>query len=142
MGVGKQIRKYRQQLGLTLEQLCQLSGVEPGTISALENRNSSRSAYLPALARALGLSLEQLADESKTYAARPTPAGKQTGGMLEQEPAVPYGWPFKSIEPSQWLLLSDAQRAHIEEGIRLLVPTIPGRSATKHREPAYKKSAA
>lgn len=67
MTLGAQIRKYRDKLGWKLETLSFKSGVEVGTISALENRNSKRSQFAPALAAAFGLSLEQLLDESVEY---------------------------------------------------------------------------
>ena len=59
-GVGKELKRLRQVRGLTLEQLSEISGVAVGTISALENRDSSRSQYFPALARALGTTVEEL----------------------------------------------------------------------------------
>ena len=60
MALGQNIRRRRKDQGLTLEQLSDLSGVEVGTISAIENRDSARSKYATALARALGVSMEQL----------------------------------------------------------------------------------
>jgi hypothetical protein len=63
MSLGFQIKKYRNALGLTLDQLAELSNVPPGTISALTVRNSVKSTYAPALAKGgFGLSLEQLLD--------------------------------------------------------------------------------
>ena len=52
----------RLALGWTLEQLSERSGVDVGTISALEVRDSKRSIKAPALAKALGISLEDLLD--------------------------------------------------------------------------------
>lgn len=60
MALGKNIRRYRESLGLTLEHLSERSGVDVGTISALENRDSKRSQFATAIARALGMSTEQL----------------------------------------------------------------------------------
>lgn len=60
MALGKNIRLHREGQGLTLEQLSEICGVDVGTISALENRDSQRSKYATAIARGLGLSLEQL----------------------------------------------------------------------------------
>lgn len=60
MSLGKQIRIHRQAQGLTLEQLSELSGVDVGTISALENRGSKRSQYASKLAKGLGMTLEAL----------------------------------------------------------------------------------
>ncbi|MEK7947671.1 S24 family peptidase [Pigmentiphaga sp. YJ18] len=65
MALGKQVRHYRDKRGLTLEELEALSGVAAGTIHALESRDSTRSKYAPALAKALGLTLDQLLDESR-----------------------------------------------------------------------------
>jgi transcriptional regulator with XRE-family HTH domain len=67
MALGNQVKKYRSMLGWTLEQLEQFSGVATGTINALENRDSVRSVYTQQLATAMGLTVEQLSDESNTY---------------------------------------------------------------------------
>jgi len=60
MNLGQQIRRLRNQLGLTLEQLAERSGVDVGTISALEVRGSTRSKYAPQIAAGLGVSLDEL----------------------------------------------------------------------------------
>lgn len=65
MALGNRIRYYREKAGLTLEQLSERSGVDVGTISALENRNSSRSKFATPIARGLGMSMEMLEDESR-----------------------------------------------------------------------------
>lgn len=82
MALGKQIKHYREKLGWKLEQLSFLSGVEVGTISALENRDSTRSKFGPPIAKAFGLTMEQLLDESTSHATdkaptniEPAPAG-------------------------------------------------------------------
>lgn len=62
MSLGAQVTKYRKALGLKLDHLAELSDVQPGTISALAVRGSKRSEHGPALAKGLGLSLEQLLD--------------------------------------------------------------------------------
>lgn len=64
MALGNRIRYYREKAGLTLEQLSERSGVEVGTISALENRDSSRSKFATPIARGLGMNVEMLEDES------------------------------------------------------------------------------
>lgn len=65
MALGTRIRYYREKAGLTLEQLSERSGVEIGTISALENRDSSRSKFATPIAKGLGMSVEMLEDESR-----------------------------------------------------------------------------
>ena len=50
----------REALGWTLDELSTRSGVDIGTISALEVRGSQRSKYAPAIAKALGRTLEEL----------------------------------------------------------------------------------
>lgn len=64
MALGKQIRLHRERLQLTLEGLSDKTGVDIGTISALENRDSQRSKFASRIAAGLGLTLEQLEDES------------------------------------------------------------------------------
>ena len=69
MAIGAQIRRHRIAQGLTLPELSAASGVEVGTISALELRDSARSKYFSPLAKALGFSIEELENEgSKTEA--------------------------------------------------------------------------
>lgn len=65
MGTGKRIREHRIQQGLTIEQLSERSGVDVGTISALEIRDSSRSKFFPQIAAGLGLSIESLVAPSQ-----------------------------------------------------------------------------
>lgn len=60
MALGRNIRRHRNSQGLTLEQLSDRSGVDVGTINALENRDSVRSKYASAIARGLGLTVEEL----------------------------------------------------------------------------------
>jgi transcriptional regulator with XRE-family HTH domain len=61
---GHRIKELRTDRGFTLEKLSELSGVDIGTISALEVRNSSRSKYFPPLAEALGVSLDVLVSQT------------------------------------------------------------------------------
>ncbi len=60
-GVGERIRKRRQELGWTQDQLCQKAGISKGFLSDLENdkRNVSATNLLD-IARALSLSLDYL----------------------------------------------------------------------------------
>lgn len=67
MGIGSQIRLLRLEQGLTLGDLSERSGVDPGTISALENRDSNRSEYFSDLAQALGTTVEQLKAGNSTH---------------------------------------------------------------------------
>ena len=71
MALGNQIKHYRRKAGLTLEALSEISGVDVGTISALEVRDSSRSKYATALATALGLSVEQIEQEGADFPVNP-----------------------------------------------------------------------
>lgn len=62
MAAGLKIKALREKRGWTLEDLSIKSGVDVGTIHALERRDSARSRYFPAIARAFGLSVEGLCD--------------------------------------------------------------------------------
>jgi hypothetical protein len=60
--------------------------------------------------------------------------------MPANEPAVPFGWPFKTVTPHQWELLHPDEVTHIEAGITLLVKAredpeknaAPARNGTQH----------
>ena len=82
MALGKQVRKYRERAGWKLETLSFKSGVEVGTINALENRDSSRSKFSPQLAKAVGLTLEQLLDEGTDYEIGAKQVATGAGEML------------------------------------------------------------
>lgn len=94
MGLGKTIKEVRLAKGWTLEKLEEESGVAAGTIHALEARDSSRSQYFPQIAKAMGLTVEDLgradllmldaADEGKAMAVE----FKQ---YTAREPAAAYG---------------------------------------------------
>lgn len=88
MGLGKEIRRQRLAKGWTLEKLEEESGVAVGTISAIETRDSMRSQYFPQLARALGMTVEQL---QLPEAAGHTVTYLQPGGTAVAEPPAAYG---------------------------------------------------
>ena len=67
MALGARIKHYRLRLGWTLETLSDRSNVDLGTIGALEVRDSKRSIYTPQLAKAFGLSVEQLLDSTRDW---------------------------------------------------------------------------
>lgn len=69
MPIGKQIQKYREGLGWTFAQLESRSGVDIGTLNATEKRGSEsmKVQYLIAIAKAFGLTVEQLEDETTDY---------------------------------------------------------------------------
>lgn len=67
MTVGAQIKHYRKKLKWRLKQLAEASDVEIGTLSALETRGSQKSQFIPQIAKAFGLTVEQFLDESTSY---------------------------------------------------------------------------
>lgn len=67
MALGKQIRHYRNKAEWKLKKLSEASDVDVGTISALEIRDSARSEFFAPIAKAFGLTVEQMADESISY---------------------------------------------------------------------------
>ena len=69
MKLGERVRAERQARGWTLKDLSDRSGVEIGTISALEARKSTKSDFAAPLAAAFGVPLEHL-----------------LGGQVEQPP--------------------------------------------------------
>lgn len=90
MALGKQVRKYRDLAGWKLETLSFKSGVDVGTINALENRDSTRSKYASQLAKAFGLTLDQLLDEDRDYVLS-TGEGEMVpvGGRVEASNVTP-----------------------------------------------------
>lgn len=136
MGIGKQIRHYRDKAGWTLDDLCEASGVEPGTISALENRDSNSSRFFLPIAKAFGLTLEELADASVDHELRiAVPVEAAAIPLPAREPSKPYLWPFDNatITPDRYASLSKDERKGIENTILLF---LKAREDPKHQAPA------
>lgn len=94
MTLGTRIRFYREKVTWTLEQLSEKSGVDVGTISALENRESTKSKYAGQIAAAFGLTVDQLIDPSRDWldAAHLKRALREVATARWQDPQPT--WPF------------------------------------------------
>lgn len=94
MALGSRIRHYREKAKLTLDQLSERSGVDVGTISALENRDSSRTKYATAIAQGLGMTVEMLEAEGEDYEPQLTahPAPSPVGVPASDYDEVPSGY--------------------------------------------------
>lgn len=101
MSLGSEIRKQRTLRQWTLEDLSERSGVEVGTISALEIRDSTRSKFAVAIARAFGISLDQLLNPSPDTG---TVQERQTG----ETPPTDVVWPFIRVTYRRYKHLIDA----------------------------------
>lgn len=131
MALGSQVRHYREGLGWTLEKLSDRSGVEIGTISALEKRDSSRSQFGPKLAAALGLTMEQLLDDETDYLSK-LKAGEAAGPSMATPAATSIAsrWAFKQISPSDWwAVLDDEARMMVEIYARGMLDSARARGA-------------
>jgi transcriptional regulator with XRE-family HTH domain len=64
MALGAKFRKLRLDNEWTLEMVSERCGVDVGTISAIEKRDSSRSKYATKIAKAFGLTVEQIEDDN------------------------------------------------------------------------------
>ena len=59
--IGRQVRRYRKQLGLTITEMCERTGLSAGMVSKIENGNTSPSlATLRSLATALNVPVTSL----------------------------------------------------------------------------------
>lgn len=124
MTLGSRVRFYRAHLGWTLEDLAERSGVDLGTISALENRNSKRSNYAQVLAEAFGLSIEQLQDGSRNWLAEVGASGHMapiTKLKVHEPPAAYTNWPFPDLSEADWQRLTEAERAEVQGFARALL---------------------
>lgn len=117
MSLGHRIRLYREKLGWTLETLAEKSEVDIGTINALENRGSKRSQFTAQLARAFGLSIEQLLDESHDWLTHPSAVGPAAGPreVTAHEPPGAYDpWPLPGVTRKQYFqVLTAADRSEV-----------------------------
>lgn len=139
MALGKQVKRYRLFHGWKLEDLSLKSGVDVGTISAIEVRDSKRSEKAPALAKALGLTLEQLLDESADWTAvakaRVTwgqtmdlpesahPIDSHVVNDIRKELHRPPYWPFTVSQEVFQRLLSNEDINNVDTFIQGIVKT-------------------
>lgn len=103
MTLGQNIKKMRSDRGWTLADLSERSGVDVGTIHALEQRNSGRSKFAPALARAFGISLEAMLDDQiadHEVLTLSIPHGDDESGFLIGKKSEDDGIPVPSSYPS------------------------------------------
>lgn len=129
MSLGAQVEKYRAIAGLQYRELADLSGVDIGTINALEKRKSKRSEHGPALARAMGLTVEQLLDAEADHSGlvlahiaaarssqrKPGDEAARRVGEVVAKYTTGQPWPFKSVTPEQvQTLLSGEDLERIE----------------------------
>lgn len=140
MALGKQIRHYRKKLGWLLKDLSEASDVDIGTLSALENRDSKSSEYFLPIARAFGLTLEQLSDETKDWPIDLSRQGAPGTGppLLARDLAPSYGWPFKNIPPELYNTLTEDQKSQIENMARTILEAM--NRSPKQSEPGHNVS--
>lgn len=70
MALGSNVKKFREEAGLTQTQLGELAGMDQQALAALERRDSKSSSFAPALAKALGVSLDVLVGGEKAEGLR------------------------------------------------------------------------
>lgn len=87
MAIGKRIEHYRKVLGWQMKDLAARAEVEVGTINALEKRDSKKSEAFPAIAKAFGLTVEELGDESRDYDVKER---IRQPNAVAMEPRTPY----------------------------------------------------
>lgn len=134
MSLGERVRYYREKREWTLEDLADKSGVDIGTINALENRRSQRSKFTADLARAFGLSIEQLLDETRDWLAGAPGAASNVHAVHE---------PRSRYRATRWLFSDDLFEAlqhkkkrdldHVEDIVRayLKLPALPAKSGKR-----------
>ena len=112
MALGDNIKTLREARHWTLQQLADASGVEVGTIHALEARGSTRSKYAAALAAALDVPLETLVGHTPPY-----PRGSPHGSAPQAHEMSP---PWLTIPPAiPW---EDLMKLPLPDRFEVLMP--------------------
>lgn len=121
MALGKNIKKFREEYGLTQEQLAGAAGVSQGVVSAIERRDSKSSAHTNAFAKALGLTVDDLLSGRK---ATPRNLSNDKGGLivpiLDVSASMGTGAHMPELET-----VIDHIRLH-ESWVRTNLPTLSG----------------
>lgn len=134
MALGAQIKQLREARGWTLQHLSDVSGVEVGTIHALEARDSARSKFAAPLAAALEVSLEALVGHPPAYSrdAHPTTrlqAQESSHPQLTILPVIPWEDLMRARLPTRFEVLmpddSMAPRLRLGQPITFSASEIP-----------------
>lgn len=134
MGVGKNIRAMRLSRGWDLATLSEKSGVDVGTISALEQRDSKRTQYLANFCQAFNVTLRQLME------------GEDAPQKAEKPNASDNGLTAEAVEVARaWMRLPEYKRRGYAQGIMVdaaVVEVFPEleramRLAAMAADPAY-----
>ena len=114
MNLGKRIERERKKLGWTQAHLCSMvPGLQQQTLDRLEKRDSESSRYAVQIAKALGVSLEQLFAQGATATsatAQEPAAGYGAPSSLALPPAPPPNFADTlpaGVSPTAWALLQD-----------------------------------
>lgn len=107
--IGKRVRAARQELGLTMKQLHEQTGLSTGNISDIENdRNTPSVSSLVALGRALRRSLDWLL------------AGEEASARSNESPLTCDGVPLSQMETDLLAMFRLLPPAHREEVFELV----------------------
>ena len=111
---GNRLRAYRKAAGLTLRKLGELIGQRHSTISYWENANKvPRSEVLPALADALGVSVDEILGRPRVNG-QGGPAGRARI-VFEQVSQLPRRQQTKVLDTVEILLAGQIARQHSSE---------------------------
>lgn len=137
MSLGSQVFKYRKQVAnLSFAELAAMADVEVGTLNALEKRDSNRVDIrtVAAIAKALGMTIEELTDESadhsskvKAHLLRQKTPPADMGTMVVSENIAPWNvsyWPFVSISQERFRSALDRDDlTRIEAYVQAIIET-------------------
>jgi len=109
---GQRLKRLRKAKNLTQKELGKFGGLGQTAIANIESDTRGYGAGIVGIAKALGTTPEylQLADQIKA----PIPLGIQ-------EHRTPDEWPFTTVSPSEYELLTPDDRAAIEQHIHLFI---------------------
>lgn len=106
MALGSNIRKMRLSRGWDLPTLAEKSGVDVGTISALEVRDSRRSQYVANFTRAFGCTLKELVE------------GEASAPAVEEQPSTYSDLSAQAVEVARaWMRLPIYKQRGYAQGI-------------------------
>lgn len=140
MSLGSQVFKYRKKVAdLTFTAFADMSGVDVGTINALEKRDSNRGDIrsVISIAKALGITVEELADETADHSSKvkahinrqKQPQAIKGPLLASDNVASPwnYGpWPFRIPRDRIVELLTPDDLERIEAYMQAIIDTRQG----------------
>jgi transcriptional regulator with XRE-family HTH domain len=118
MKLGDKIAQLRADKGMTQKALASAAKCSQQAITKIENNRVGKSGYLPNIAKALDITVEEILKDLEPHNPKATtPLEKKPRAPDSKVVQFPRIWPFPSVDPRRITKLSKADRIRLDYGV-------------------------